>query len=73
MTEKLKNFIKKHGYDNAVYLGEWNGWSCYEPYCEDSSEPLITGLPTTIMVMDDQFQIVSSELSLTIRRELRIE
>ena len=38
-----------HPYDNAEYIGRWNGKYVYDPYLE-SGDVLITGFPRYILL-----------------------
>ena len=52
MTDKylaqVKNLVKSSIYDDAVYLGEWNGYRVYEPIFNDDIERCI-GFPSFIL------------------------
>ena len=44
-----------HPYDNAEYIGRWNGKYVYRPYLE-SDEELITGFPVYIFLDKDKVE-----------------
>ena len=51
IRERALNFLKKemYPYDNAEYIGRWNGKYVYRPYLE-SGEELIIGFPRYILI-----------------------
>lgn len=49
--KKVLSFAEQHGYADIEPLGDWNGFTLYEPvYSEDTDEPAIIGLPLLILV-----------------------
>ena len=50
---KITEFAEKNGYDGAEYIGEWNGFKCYEPYF-DGDDITAVGLPLLILVDKDE-------------------
>lgn len=50
--DELKIFAQENGYDNANYLCEWNGYSCYAPYFENPKLRYM-GQPLLILVDDE--------------------
>ena len=57
IRERALDFLKKemHPYDNAEYIGRWNGKYVYRPYLE-SGEELITGFPRYILLDKDSVE-----------------
>ena len=47
----IVNFAKKHGYDNAIYIGKWKDYDVYEPV--NNEEGLaFTGAPLVILLRE---------------------
>lgn len=59
--ETVLHFAKSNGYDNAKYLGEWNGYTVYEPTFKDNEEDHIVGYPLSILVKDDKITFTTEE------------
>jgi hypothetical protein len=59
MAEKFlkqaKNIARASIYDDARYLGTWNGYEVYEPIFNDK-EVHYTGFPQFILAKDDAFR-----------------
>ena len=57
IRERALDFLKKemHPYDNAEYIGRWNGKYVYRPYLE-SSEELVTGFSVYIFLDKDKVE-----------------
>lgn len=49
MMDKIKQFAKEQGYDDAVYLNKWRGYDCYEPVFDGEGVSYV-GLPYIILV-----------------------
>lgn len=49
---KIAEFAKEQGYDNAVYIGRWKEYDVYEPVT-DQEETAYTGVPLVILVQGD--------------------
>ncbi|WP_432204431.1 hypothetical protein ACQ9ZF_05075 [Cetobacterium somerae] len=54
--KKIKQFAIENGYDEVVYLGEWQGYKIYQPLFNDEDFPNV-GLPLKIMVMDETIRM----------------
>ena len=52
----IVEFAKKHGYDNAIYSGEWNGFDVYEPVT-NREDVAFTGVPFVILVQGDSIRM----------------
>ena len=57
IRERALEFLKKemHPYDNAEYIGRWNGKYVYRPYLE-SGEELVTGFPVYLLLDKDNVE-----------------
>lgn len=53
--ENIIKFAQKSIYDNAEYIGEWNGYAVYEPGFSDE-RPRFTGFPSFILVKGDSIR-----------------
>ena len=49
VPEKVLQFARENGYDNAEYIAKWRGYDCYEPIAGDGTETAFIGLPLMIM------------------------
>lgn len=52
MKDKVKQFAIKNGYDDAIYIGKWRSFECYEPVFNSEGVSFV-GLPLIILVTDD--------------------
>lgn len=48
MKQAILDFAKSVGYTDIEYIGEWNGYKCYEGFI-DGDEIVPTGLPLIIL------------------------
>lgn len=56
---QVKELAKKHGFNSVHYAGEYNGASAYSVGVVDSNGmPTPTGLPTYILLKDNNTSIV---------------
>lgn len=58
--DRVKDFAKKQGYDDALPLKKWNGFDVYEPIF-NSGEVSIVGVPLVILVRDDVMRMSTVE------------
>lgn len=64
--EKILEYVKKHGYDHAEYLGEYKKFKVYEAiYSKDDVEEVI-GLPAFIFESNDELEWVQDNRSLDV-------
>lgn len=56
----VKKFVRKLGYDDAEYRGEWGQYEVYEPILEDE-DPANIGKPEFIFVHDDTIRLATEE------------
>ena len=54
----VKKFVRKFGYDDAVYRGEWKDFDVYEPISEDE-EAADVGKPEFVLVSDDTIRMAT--------------
>lgn len=47
----VKEFAVEHGYENAKYVGKWNGYKCYEPIFKEG-KPSYIGQP--FLILEDE-------------------
>ena len=48
LSRKIETFAKGHGYENAEYLCDWNGFKCFEPIFNEA-QPSYLGAPLLIL------------------------
>lgn len=62
-NEKIVEFAKKNGYDDAIPLGPWREYDCYEPIFDGATEdePAIVGPPLIILVKGDEIRMSTEE------------
>ena len=58
--DKVKEFAKKQGYDDVIYLREWNGFKVYEPVFEGEGVAYI-GPPLVVLVKGENIRMSSVE------------
>lgn len=51
VKDSVKGFARDHGYQTAEYIGEWRGFTCYEPIFKEGEVAYI-GLP--ILILEDE-------------------
>lgn len=55
---KVKKYVQKFGYDDALYRGIWQNYDVYEPVTEDE-EPADVGRPEFVFVHDDTIRMAT--------------
>lgn len=58
--EKVKKFVRKFGYDDAEYRGEWKEYQVYAPILDDD-EPANVGKPEFVLVHDDTIRMATED------------
>ena len=58
--KEIKDFAKSNGYDNAKYLGEWQGYKVYEPTFNDDKTHYV-GYPLSILQKDDKIRFTTEQ------------
>ena len=58
--EKVKKFVRKFGYDDAEYHGEWKEYEVYEPILDDD-EPANVGKPEFVLVRGDTIRMATED------------
>lgn len=64
MTDaKIEAFARKKGYDGARYVGQWRGYSVYEPTIKGATEesPAIVGIPLIILVKGENIRLSTED------------
>ena len=51
VRSEIIEFARQHGFFSAEYVGEWNGYKCYEPIISENEISFI-GLPLLILEDD---------------------
>ena len=67
--DKVIEFAKEQGYDNASYLGEWDGYKVYEPTF-DGDDVLFIGVPLVILVKNEVIKMSTVEEAFQVMDEL---
>lgn len=62
--DRIREFAAAHGYDGAMYLKEWQGYSCYEPYRDDDASCM--GLGLLILVKEDEIRMSTTQEAMQI-------
>ena len=57
---KVKEFAKKQGYDDALPLGKWRGFDCYEPVFRGGDVGYV-GPPLMILVKGETIRMSTPE------------
>lgn len=57
---KVRAFVRKFGYDDAEYRGEWKQYKVYEPITDDE-EPANVGKPEFVFVRDDTIRMATED------------
>lgn len=63
-SDKINEFATAHGYDGAIYLKEWQGYSCYEPFSDDEASCM--GLGSVILVKGDEIRMSTTQEAMQI-------
>lgn len=64
IQERITEFAKSQGYDDAEYIGKWHDYDCYEPYSNTENAVDYVGLPLLILVKDDKIRMSTAEEAL---------
>ena len=69
MNNKIKQLAKEYGYDNAVEVGNWHGYSVYDPTFNDG-EIHYVGLPLKILVKDNEIRMSTYDEAMAMLDEM---
>jgi hypothetical protein len=56
MKEKILKVAKSFGFDNYMFVGNWNSYNIYTPYNNDGTIPCI-GQPVFVLVKGEEIRV----------------